>query len=348
MNLTVKALPVSEIIHHLAQHFQIPIEEDCGELMIHIPENLGEGFIRGVSYDTGIGHIEYSLNLVVDLELHFVLNKTHPLKFIFCSKGGVEHAFETDENRHIINTYQNIIVSSSGSNGHVLFFKANQPTHVFSLEIIREVFLQNQNCDFRGMNSVLSKIFKDSVAQEQFFYQGNYSIRAADIVEEIHSLETNGFVRSLFLQAKIYEMLAVQISQYHDDQRTDKLPQILRRTDVEKVKKAMEIIESDLGKNISVDLLAKEVGTNVNKLQEGFKYLFKLTVNKYIQQTKLEKAKEMLASSEYNISQVVNLIGLNNRSYFAKVFKEKYGVSPSYFMASKKEKEEEDTSSNNS
>ena len=87
------------------------------------------------------------------------------------------------------------------------------------------------------------------------------------------------------------EMLVIQIMQFQDDQRDDKLPQILRRSDVEKVRKAIEIIESDLGVNHSVDYLAKEVGTNVNKLQEGFKHLLDLTVNKYVQQVKLEKAK---------------------------------------------------------
>ncbi len=92
-------------------------------------------------------------------------------------------------------------------------------------------------------------------------------------------------------------------------------------------------------------ILAKEVGTNVNKLQEGFRYMFNLTVNKYVQQVKLEAAKEMLNNSEHNISQIVGLIGLNNRSYFSKIFKEKYGVSPKYFLHQQTngdEEEEED------
>lgn len=58
-----------------------------------------------------------------------------------------------------------------------------------------------------------------------------------------------------------------------------------------------------------------------------------------MQQVKLEAAKELLSTTEYNISQIVNMIGLNNRSYFSKIFKEKYKVSPKYFLKSAREKE---------
>src|SRR5690606_14848109 len=94
-------------------------------------------------------------------------------------------------------------------------------------------------------------------------------------------------------------------------------------------------ILGDLGSNHTVEALAKEAGTNVNKLQEGFKHVYNLTVNKYMQHQKLEAAKEMLLTSEKNISEIVASIGLNNRSYFSKIFKEKYGVNPKYFLKNK-------------
>lgn len=341
MQLYIKALPVEDVIGDLSKEFDIPMEEDAGELTIHIPKMLGEGYIRGTSFSNGVGIIEYYCTFYQDLEIHFTVNKTQPLKFIFCSEGRLDHAFEENKEVHTIDTYQNIIVSSSGHNGHILFFKANQTVHASSLEIIREDFSKRKNYDFEGLEPKLKRLFQDSVAEKLFFYQGNYSIQAADIVEEINNKEVSGFLRSIFLEGKAYEMLAKQINQYHDDQNEEKRPLLLRRSDVEKVKKAVEVINEDLTKNYSVDHLAKEVGTNVNKLQEGFKYMFDLTVNKYMQQVKLEAAKELLSSSDHNISQIVSMIGLNNRSYFSKIFKEKYGVSPKYFLQNAKEIEQE-------
>ncbi len=198
---------------------------------------------------------------------------------------------------------------------------------------------ERNNYDFQDLDEELIRLFKDIDAEEKFFYQGNYSIKTADIVEEINNKEFTGFLRSIFLEGKLFEMLVLQINQFHDDNRQDKLPQILRRSDVEKVKQMVELISEDLSQNHPVDYLAKEVGTNVNKLQDGFKHMFGLTVNKYEQQIKLDAAKEMLTSSENNISEIVTATGLNNRSYFSKVFKEKYGVSPKYFRKSERGKE---------
>ena len=332
MRIDVKTLPVDEIIQDLSESLNTEVIDGSGELTIEIPEGLGEGYIRGSSFDSGMGIITYNCTFHEDVEIHFSLNTIHPLKFIFCSEGSVGHSFQEDEELHQMNPFQNIIVSSSGYNGHVLYFKANVATHVASLEIIRSIFTHRSNYNFKDLDPTLKKIFKDEVAKKQFFYQGNYSIKAADLMDEINSKDCTGFLRSIFLEAKAFEMLVIQISQYQDDESGDKLPQILRKSDIEKVDYVAKRIQGDLGSNLTVEALAKEAGTNVNKLQEGFKYVFNLTVNKYMQHQKLEAAKEMLMTSEKNISEIVVAIGLNNRSYFSKIFKEKYGVNPKYFL----------------
>ncbi|CAN5131592.1 hypothetical protein BH23BAC2_BH23BAC2_19360 [soil metagenome] len=338
MRLKVKALPIEDIIKDLSKQLDIPIQEDSRELLLELPENLGKGIIRGTSFENGMGIIEYQFTFYHDLQLLFSINQNHPLKFIFCSEGKVDHYFEGDPEVHTIHSYQHVIVSSSGKNGHILQFKANETVHISSIEIIRKDFKDRNNYDFKGVSEEIKELFQDAVARKRFYYRGNYSLKAADIFEEINQKRVTGFLGSMFVRAKIYEMLVLQIVQYEDDKHYD-LPQVLRGSDVEKVKQAVELIQNNIDKNYSIEFIAKEVGTNVNKLQDGFKHMFHLTVNKYMQQLKLEAAKEMLGSSEYNISQIVNHIGLNNRSYFSKIFKEKYNVSPKYFLKSSQLKE---------
>ena len=332
MKIAVKTLPVNEIIEDISNSLNAPIINDGGEYTINIPSEFGEGTVHASSFDSGIGIISYNCKFYEDVEIHFTLDTVHPLKFIFCSEGRVSHSFQDTEKVNDIDAYQNIIVSSSGYNGHVLYFKANKPTHVSSLEIIRSAFASRSNHNFKDLDPTLKDLFRDDVSKKQFFYQGNYSIKAADLMEEIDNRNYTGFLRSLFLEGKAYEMLVIQIAQYEDDKAEDKLPQILRKSDIEKVNYVVKHIQGDLGSNLTVEALAKEAGTNVNKLQEGFKYVYDLTVNKYIQHKKLEAAKEMLMNSEKNISEIVGSIGLNNRSYFSKIFKEKYGVNPKYFL----------------
>ena len=336
MRIIVKTLPVNEILEDIAETLNTELKDRSGELTVEIPESLGEGYIRGVSFDSGMGFVTYNCKFYEDVEIHFSLNTVHPLKFIFCSEGNVGHCFQKSEQIHTIDTYQNIVVSSNGYEGHILYFKKNVPTHVSSLEIIRSVFAHRSNYDFKDLDPTLKELFKDAVSKKQFFYQGNYSIKAADLMDDISTKEYTGFLRNLFLEGKAFEMLVIQIGQYEDDENENNLPKILRKSDIEKVDYVAKRIQGDLSTNLTVESLAKEAGTNVNKLQEGFKYVYNLTVNKYMQHVKLEAAKEMLKLSEKNISEIVTSIGLNNRSYFSKIFKEKYGVSPKYFLRTKK------------
>jgi AraC-like DNA-binding protein len=336
MRIDVKTLPVNEIIEDISEYLNAPIKNGGAVLEIDIPKEFGEGYIRAIAFDCGMGMIFYNCKFNRDIEICFTLNTVHPLKFIFCSEGEVEHSFTAIEKFNRIQTYQNIIVSSSGYNGHQLFFKANVQTHVSSLEIVRSTFSHRSNYGFKDLNPTLQKLFKDSVAEKQFFYQGNYSLKAADIMDELNSNIFKGFLQSLYFEGKSYDMLVVQIAQYEDDENGVRLPVILRKSDIEKVNYVSRRVTGDLSSNLSVESLAKEAGTNVNKLQEGFKHVYDLTVNKFIQLKKLEAAKEMLMTSEKNISEIVVAIGLNNRSYFSKIFKEKYGVNPKYFLKTRK------------
>lgn len=342
MRIDVKTLPVNEILDDISSSLNTELKNNSGELTIELPSEIGEGFIRGISFDSGMGYVTYNCRFFEDVEIHFSLNTVHPLKFIFCSQGSVGHCFQKSEKINKIDTYQNIVVSSNGYDGHILYFKKDIPTHVSSLEIIRSNFAHRSNYDFKDLDPTLKELFKDSVSKKQFFYQGNYSIKAADLMEDINTKNYTGFLRNLFLEGKTYEMLVIQIAQYEDDENGENLPQILRKSDIEKVDYVAKRIQGDLGTNLTVETLAKEAGTNVNKLQEGFKYVYNLTVNKYMQHIKLEAAIEMLKHSEKNISEIVTAIGLNNRSYFSKIFKEKYGVSPKYFLKSKKSLQEEE------
>ncbi|MUP44740.1 AraC family transcriptional regulator [Gramella sp. BOM4] len=342
MRIDVKTLPVNEVLEDIAQSFGAELVNNSGELSIEIPSEYGEGYIRGCSFDSGIGYITYYCQFYQDVELHFSISTVHPLKFIFCSEGYVGHCFSSHDKVHKINTYQNIVVSSHGYEGHVLYFKKDILTHVSSLEIIRSIFAHRSNYDFKDLDPNLKEVFKDAVSEKQFFYQGNYSIKAADLMDDINNKDYTGFLRNLYLEGKAFEMLVIQIAQYEDDANGENLPQILRRSDIEKVDHVAKKIQADISTNPTVEALAKEAGTNVNKLQEGFKHVYNLTVNKYMQHVKLEAAKEMLIDSDKNISEIVTSIGLNNRSYFSKIFKEKYGVSPKYFLKTRKNKEEEE------
>ena len=66
-------------------------------------------------------------------------------------------------------------------------------------------------------------------------------------------------------------------------------------------------------------------------MQDGFKFLYNRTVTEYIRHIRLESARDLLKTTDLNISQIVYTIGFSSRSYFSKIFREKYGITPNEF-----------------
>ncbi len=61
MRIDVNTLPVKDIIQDISEKLGTPVRNKSGELTINIPEEFGEGFIRGSSFDSGIG-IDFERN----------------------------------------------------------------------------------------------------------------------------------------------------------------------------------------------------------------------------------------------------------------------------------------------
>ncbi|MCW8980508.1 MULTISPECIES: AraC family transcriptional regulator [Altibacter] len=329
--ITVKSLPLYEVIRDIAEALDTSYEENCGEYYVSIPDHCGTGTIRGINFHGGFGLIIYECTFHEDMEIHFIVSKIHPLKFLFCLSGGLLHRFEDESSYNEIDQYQSSIVASRSYNGHILQFKGNQKIKVSSLEIDREKFQEKMDCELRNLDPKLKELFMDSKASNPFYYAGFYSLQIADLFRKIDTFENNDFIRRIFLEGKAYQILTYLVLQYHDDLKDAGKRSLLREHEINLIEKVAGKIDMNLSQPETIDSLAEEIGLNVNKLQEGFKYLYGSTVNNYIQKSRLGLAKHLLISTQLNISEIVEKIGLSSKSYFSKVFKEQYGITPSEF-----------------
>lgn len=97
-------------------------------------------------------------------------------------------------------------------------------------------------------------------------------------------------------------------------------------------------IEHDIIQNYSD--CGYSLGDYLNSLPFSYDYLIKLfkkefgvTPHKYLTETRLRAAADCLTASQgYNISDVARLCGFREPLYFSRLFKKKYGVSPSSYI----------------
>ena len=89
-------------------------------------------------------------------------------------------------------------------------------------------------------------------------------------------------------------------------------------------------------KNVTANDLSMVFGYNANYISNLFKKNYNITLNKFIINTRIEKAKEIfLKDKNSSIKSVANEVGFNDPLYFSKVFKAEVGVSPKVFIENK-------------
>ncbi|MCX2681756.1 substrate-binding domain-containing protein [Galbibacter sp. EGI 63066] len=99
--------------------------------------------------------------------------------------------------------------------------------------------------------------------------------------------------------------------------------------------KLNKLINEYLGDpSFTVEDLASQLNLSRVQLYRKVKALLGISVSDYINNIKLEKAKEMLKTSGLNISEIAYAIGFSSPNYFSTAFKNKYGLSPKEYKQS--------------
>ena len=101
--------------------------------------------------------------------------------------------------------------------------------------------------------------------------------------------------------------------------------------DNEFIQKALNYINENISETeLSVEVLASEVFLSRSQLYRKIKTLTGVSVNEFIRNVRLEKAKELIEFGNDNINEISYKVGFSSPSYFTKCFKEKFGYLPTH------------------
>jgi DNA-binding response OmpR family regulator len=83
---------------------------------------------------------------------------------------------------------------------------------------------------------------------------------------------------------------------------------------------------------LSVSMLAAEVGLSRSQLHRKLKELTGISAGDFIRNIRLKQAAELLKGRKMNVSQVAYAVGFANQTHFSTTFKKFYGISPVEYM----------------
>ncbi len=144
------------------------------------------------------------------------------------------------------------------------------------------------------------------------------------------------------LQAKINSILLLNQSfkETYSKQVTVKLPEVEKVSEKDKfIQKSLAYIYENIDNpQLSVELLSAHMNISRASLYNKLFEYSGMSPIEFIRSVKLDKAKELLEKTDKSISEVAYESGFANPNYFTKVFKSKYHVTPSEYVANMKEK----------
>jgi two-component system, response regulator YesN len=104
------------------------------------------------------------------------------------------------------------------------------------------------------------------------------------------------------------------------------------------VRRAVHFIEENYGRDLPLEEVAKSVGLSPSYFSSSFKRETGKNVVEYITEYRVEKAIELLCTTNLNTSEVAYRVGFNDPKYFARIFKRSVGVTPSLYRRYSQEK----------
>ncbi len=103
------------------------------------------------------------------------------------------------------------------------------------------------------------------------------------------------------------------------------------------IKKASEVVDEGLSiPEFDVSVFAQKVGMSRAQIYRKFSAIMNQSPNDFIFQRRMNKARQLLASNQYSVSEVAYQVGFKYPSHFTKCYKNAFGISPSEYLKTKR------------
>ncbi len=89
-----------------------------------------------------------------------------------------------------------------------------------------------------------------------------------------------------------------------------------------------DYVQKNLTRNLELSEIAKEIGYTEYYLTKKFRREMGMSLNDYINNSKIELAKVLLLTTTKSIQEISDQLNFGTRNYFSKVFQAKVGMSP--------------------
>lgn len=249
------------------------------------------------------------------------------IQFHFCLKGSIK--FNFNSGRYVLD----ILEENS-----LLLYNPQRELPI-NLEISPKSWLITVLISIKKFHGLFSQeadyitFLSDDNRDKKYYKDGKISPSMAIVLNQLINYNLNRSIKNLYFKGKAYEILSLYFNR-NEDADIEQCPFLVDESNVIKIREAKDIIISRMVEPPTLQELSEEIGLSLKKLKEGFKQIYGDSVYSFLFEYKMEVARKLLESGNYNVSEVGLKVGYSTASHFIAAFKKKYRTTPKKYIMS--------------
>ncbi|CAL2092040.1 AraC family transcriptional regulator [Tenacibaculum sp. 190524A02b] len=287
-------------------------------------ENVAESTFREVSLEKGFFVLKFQNNSSKTEVYKRDINTSY-IQLHYCVKGNCK--FHFNNNNYTFNVLDK----------HSIFLYNPQQSLPINLEILPKTWLISVIISIEKFHSLFSKeagyipFLSENNKNKKYYDNTPINNNVLIVLQQIFAAKNHSSIRDLYVKGKTYELLSLHFDS-GENTNDEYCPFLVDDKEVLKIRKAKDIIIAKMTEPPSLQELANEVGLNLKKLKEGFKQIYGDTVYSFLFDYKMEEARKLLESNQYNVNEVGLQVGYSTSSHFIAAFKKKFGTTPKQYI----------------
>jgi AraC family transcriptional activator of pyochelin receptor len=287
-------------------------------------KNVAIGSFDEILIDDGFYILKIQNDTVKDVQIKREIDKRY-IQFHFCLKGNGTFLFNDG----------NYALDVSEENSLLLYnTKQDLP---LNLSLVPGSWMVSVVMTIRKFHSLFSEeasyipFLNTENKEKKYYAQESVTPAIAVVLSQMINYNLHPTIKKLYIKGKVYELISLYFNK-STDADLEQCPFLVNEDNVKRIRRAKELIIANMAEPPSLNELAQEVGLSLKRLKEGFKQIYGDSVYSFLFDYKMEYARRLLDSGQYNVNEIGLRIGYSTSSHFIAAFRKKYGTTPKKYM----------------
>ncbi len=315
----------------IAAYFNAELDEVNDNSTITMDNDKGKGFISSYQIFKGLSVWVYNITFQNDFNVKLELSEDSPYYFCYNVRGYYSHQYDNQKVFTKVLQNQNMIIVGSPKTSAQITFPANIKLEIAFVVVDMNLLGTLEIRTAKIIHTYVQKISKIKPNNGSYINVGEIDSKTKKYASIVCENKNTDLVGGLLTEGAVLNMLASQIKSFNEASNTIDTKLKLSKSELSILTSLGDYVIEHLDKKITINELSSYFQLSPKKLQIGIKHLYGSSVAQYICNIKMSHAKEMFNTTDLNVSEVCCKIGISSQSYFSKVFKSRYGISPSEF-----------------